>query len=132
MAKIFGVGFPNFTTIRKLESWPSYKMVNLGIMLRIIVQLSCFERLILNIIGSLLEDIIPMEQPGSCSGRSFGEQVFSLTTYIEAGFHKKSVAFIDPKSTYNIVWKDGLIYKFLSVMPFIKIATLLNNMLSDR
>lgn len=59
----------------------------------------------------------------------------ALTTYIEAGFQSKlktSVAFIDLTAAFDTVWREGMIYKFLRVIPCKLITQLLNNILNDR
>lgn len=67
--------------------------------------------------------------------RSCVDQVLSLTTHIEAGFQNKlktSVAFIDLSAAYDTVWREGLLYKFLLVIPCLNTLQLLNNMLANR
>jgi exonuclease III len=106
---------------------------------RPIALLSCcyklLERLILNRIGPLVSEVIPMEQAGFTSSRSCSDQVLSLTTHIEAGFQKclkTSVAFVDLTAAYDTVWKQGLLYKLIQVVPCRTTIQLIGNMLSDR
>jgi hypothetical protein len=57
----------------------------------------------------------------------------ALTTHIEAGFQrqlKTGVVFVDLSATYDTVWKDGIMLKFMRTVPCAKISNLLNNMLS--
>lgn len=93
------------------------------------------ERLVLNRIGPKLLQKIPIEQAGFRPQRSTTDQVLSITTYIEAGYQRKlktSVAFIDLSAAYDTVWKDGLIYKLLKIIPCKATARLINTMLSSR
>lgn len=99
---------------------------------------SCYkllERLILNRIQDKLLANTPIEQAGFRPGRSCTDQVISLTTFIESGYQeclKTTAVFIDLTAAYDTVWREGLLYKFLSVIPSRKLGGLLNNMLSDR
>lgn len=93
------------------------------------------ERVIYNRISPTIFEIIPVEQAGFRPKRSCVEQVLSLTTRIEAGFQrnlKTSAAFIDLSAAYDTVWREGLVYKLLRVIPCKLTARLLNNMLNDR
>lgn len=106
---------------------------------RPIALLSCvyklLERLIYNRVSERILEIIPLEQAGFRPGRNCTDQVLSLTNHIEAGFQKKlktSVAFIDLSAAYDTVWREGLLYKFLKVIPCLKTLQLLNNMLCNR
>ncbi|XP_039291190.1 uncharacterized protein LOC111047100 [Nilaparvata lugens] len=93
------------------------------------------ERLIYNRICQKIFDVIPIEQAGFRPKRSTCDQVLSLTTFIERGFQerlKTSAASIDLSAAYDTVWREGMIYKFLQVIPCKLTARLLNNMLSDR
>jgi hypothetical protein len=59
----------------------------------------------------------------------------ALTSHIEAGFQRKlktGVVFIDLTGAYDTVWIDGLVLKFMRVVPCAKLSNLLNNMLSNR
>jgi hypothetical protein len=63
------------------------------------------------------------------------EQVLVLTSHIEACFQRKlktGVVFIDLTAAYDTVWKDGLMLKFIRLVPCAKLVNLLNNMLSNR
>lgn len=106
---------------------------------RPIALLSCcyklLERLILNRLGSKIHEITPIEQAGFRPSRSCTDQVLSLTTHIEAGFQqqlKTSVAFVDLTAAYDTVWKDGLLYKLMRIIPCRTMNKLINNMLSER
>lgn len=99
---------------------------------------SCYklmERMLLNRLGPTIMEHIPIEQAGFRPHRSCADQVLSLTTHIEAGFQKElktTVVFVDLTAAYDTVWREGLLYKFLNVVPCSQIASLLNNMLCDR
>ncbi|KAI5720173.1 hypothetical protein M8J77_002972 [Diaphorina citri] len=106
---------------------------------RPIALLSCLykllERLLFNRISDVIYGVIPIEQAGFRPGRSCADQVLSLTSHIEAGFQRKlktSLALIDLSAAYDTVWRQGLLFKFLRVIPCMKTLTLLNNMLVNR
>ncbi|KAG5874880.1 hypothetical protein JTB14_022953 [Gonioctena quinquepunctata] len=106
---------------------------------RPIALLSCcyklLERLLHNRICPTVDVLIPVEQDGLRSGSSCTDQVFSLTTHIEAGFERglrTSVAFIDLTAAYDTVWREGLIYKLLRVIPCLKMCHLINILLTNR
>jgi hypothetical protein len=88
------------------------------------------ERLILQHIQPLIEDVTPINQAGFRQHRSCTEQVMALTTHIEAGFQLQ--LFVDLIAAYDIVWREGLMIKFLETVPCLKLFNLLNNMLSNR
>lgn len=93
------------------------------------------ERVLFNRISPTINEHIPVEQAGFRSGRSCTDQVLSLTTYIESGFEKMlktSVSFIDLTAAYDTVWRQGLIYKLLKIIPCRKTAHIINNMLTNR
>ncbi|KAG5896476.1 hypothetical protein JTB14_005857 [Gonioctena quinquepunctata] len=99
---------------------------------RPIALLSCcyklLERLLHNRICPAVDVLIPVEQAGPRSGSSCTDQVLSLTTHIEAGFERglrTSVAFIDLTAAYDTVWREGLIYKLLRVIPCLKMCHLI-------
>lgn len=106
---------------------------------RPIALLSCLykllERVIYNRISPKLFEVIPVEQAGFRPGRNCTDQVLALTTHIEAGFQRKlksSAAFVDLSAAYDTVWREGLLFKFLRVIPCLKMMRLLNNMLANR
>lgn len=98
----------------------------------------CFkllERLILHRISDNIHRIIPKEQAGFMKGRSCAEQVLSLTNYIENGFQermKTGVVYVDLTAAYDTIWKRGLMYKLMKVVPCRKTCDFIMNMLSDR
>jgi hypothetical protein len=92
------------------------------------------ERLILQRVQRLIEDITPINQAGFRQHRSCTEQVVALTTHIEASFQhplRTGAVFIDLTAAYNTVWIEGLMIKFLEAVPCLKLLNLLNNMLSN-
>lgn len=99
---------------------------------------SCYkllERMLLNRLGPQILEHTPIEQAGFRPHRSCVDQVLSLTTHIEAGFQKRlksTVVFVDLTAAYDTVWREGLLYKFLNIIPCSRITSLLNNMLCDR
>jgi hypothetical protein len=92
------------------------------------------ERLFLQLIQPLIEDVTPINQAGFRFHRSCTEQVMALTTHIEAGFQhhlKTGAVFVDMTAAYDTVWKEGLMINFLEAVPCLKLFNLLNNMLSN-
>lgn len=93
------------------------------------------ERLLFNRLEPEIDIVIPAEQAGFRKYRSCAEQVLSVTNHIESGFQRKlktGVVFIDLTAAYDTVWKKGLLFKLIKVIPCLQICDLLNNMLSDR
>lgn len=98
----------------------------------------CFkvlERLIYNRISPLIFKIIPIEQAGFRPQRSCEDQVLALTTHIETGFEKRlksGAVFIDLTAAYDMVWREGIVYKFFKLTKCSQMSRLINNMLSNR
>lgn len=93
------------------------------------------ERLLYNRIVGAVESILPKEQAGFRHKRSCCEQVVSLTNYIEDGFQRKvknGAVFIDLTAAYDTVWRDGLLHKFIRVIPCRRMYRLMTDMLSNR
>jgi hypothetical protein len=70
------------------------------------------QRLILQRIQALIEDVTPINQAGFRQHRSCNEHVMALTTHIVAGFQyqlKTGSVFVDLTATYDTVWREGLI-----------------------
>lgn len=115
----------------KPEELPqSYRPVSL-----LSVSLKLLERLILNRIGPKIDLEIPQDQAGFRKNRSCTDQVLSLTNFIESGFQKQlktAAVFVDLTAAYDTVWKKGLLYKLLKVIPCIRICNLISSILSDR
>jgi hypothetical protein len=102
-------------------------------LLSVVYQL--LERLILQRIQPLIEDVPPINQAGFRQHCSCTEQVKALTTHIKAGFQhqlKTRAVFVDLTAEYDTVWREGLTIKFLEAVPCLKLFNLLNNMLSNR
>jgi hypothetical protein len=86
-------------------------------------------------IQPLIDAVVPMSQAGFCKNRSWSGQVLALTSHIVAGFQRKlktGVVFIDLTVAYDTVWRDGLMLKFMLVVPYAKLSSLMQNMLSNR
>lgn len=99
------------------------------------VMLKLLERLLYNRFCPFIDRVVPQDQAGFRCGRSCTDQVLALTNFIESGFQRKlktGVVFVDLTAAYDTVWKKGLLYKFLKVIPNLTICDLLCNMLSDR
>lgn len=93
------------------------------------------ERLLYNRISHKIFEKIPSEQAGFRPHRSCADQVLSLTTFIEAGFQKQlktSAVFIDLTAAYDTVWRQGVIYKLIRIIPCKKTTCLIDAMLSNR
>ena len=94
-----------------------------------------FEKLLLNRLQPHLDKIIPKEQAGFRPSRGCVEQVLALTTHIENGFQKglkTFVVFFDLTAAYNTVWREGLLWKLMKIIPCKKLSALLNLILSNR
>lgn len=99
------------------------------------VTFKLLERIISELISHLIDGKILIEQAGFRKGRSCCDQVLSLTNHIEQGFEKKlktGAVFIDLTAAYDTIWKKGLMYKLMKIVPCRKLCDLLMNMLSDR
>jgi len=93
------------------------------------------ERLVLNQIGPIIDTITPMEQAGFRSGRNCTDQIAALTTYIKKWFQNKkktTAVLIDLTAEYDIVWREGLLFKLLKTTKCLTFYKLLNNMLTNR
>ena len=89
----------------------------------------------LNRICDAVNEVVPPEQAGFRIGRCCTDQVMSLTNYIESGYQhrlKTGVVFVDLTAAYDTVWKKGLLFKLLKVIPSLTICNVISNMLSDR
>lgn len=99
------------------------------------VTFKLYERLLHNRIVSEIEKVVPPEQAGFMKNRSCEEQVLALTNHIEDGFQrqlKTGVVFIDLTAAYDTVWKKGLLYKLIKIIPCLRIIDTVANMLTDR
>jgi hypothetical protein len=93
------------------------------------------ERLILQRIQPLIEDVTPINQAGFRQHRICTEQVMALTMHIEASFQhqlKTGAWFVNLTAAYDIVCREGLMMKFLQAVPCLKPFNLLNNILLNR
>jgi hypothetical protein len=76
-----------------------------------------------------------VSQAGFHKNRSCTEQVLALTSHLKAGCQRKlktSVVFIDLTAASDTVRRDGLVFKFMRVVPCAKLSNLLNNIFSNR
>ena len=77
-----------------------------------------FKRVRLKRIQPQVEKALPKEQAGFRQGRSCCEQVLSLVTHVENGLQnrlKSGAVFLDLTSTYDTVWKRGLLLKLAQI-----------------
>ena len=84
------------------------------------VSYKLFERIILQRILPKIESHLTIDQAGFRSGRSAGEQVLALTTFIENGFQTKlktGAIFLDLSAAYDSVWHKGLLLKLSQLLP---------------
>ena len=89
----------------------------------------------LNRIGPIIEDSLPKELAGLRANRGCVEQVLSLTTNIENGFQKKLnsfVVFTDFTAAYDTVCRQGLLLKFIKIIPDKQLYSIMSNILSKR
>jgi hypothetical protein len=86
------------------------------------------ERLILQRIQPLIDAVVPVSLAGIRKNHSCTEEVLALTSHMI----KTGVVFIDLTAAYDTVCRDGLVLKFMLVVPCAKLTKLLNNMLSNR
>lgn len=119
-AKVIAVLKPN----KSSDNSVNYRPISL---------LSCyyklFERCILGRLRPIIESVIPKEQTG------FIDQALALTNCIDLGFEKvlkTGVVFLDLSTTYDTVWKRGLLIKLSDIIPCRRTLTLITNMLNDR
>lgn len=93
------------------------------------------ERLLYNRISQIILQHIPVEQAGFRPNRSCTDQVLALTNYVETAFQKQrktAAVFIDLSAAYDTVWRQGVIFKLMQVIPCRKTADVINAMLSNR
>jgi hypothetical protein len=93
------------------------------------------ERVIYNRIADTINMAIPKEQAGFRPNRNCCDQVLALTSFIERGYEasqKTSVAFIDLSAAYDTVWRQGLLYKLIKLIPCQKILKFVENSLTNR
>jgi hypothetical protein len=79
------------------------------------------ERLILQRIQPLIEDVTPINQAGFRQLRSCTEKVMALTTHIESGFQhqlKTGAVFVGLKAAYDTVWREGLMINLPKAIQF--------------
>lgn len=97
--------------------------------------LKLLERLIYNRISETINNLLPTEQAGFRPGRNCDDQIFALTSHIENGFENRKISmavFLDLSAAYDTVWREGLLLKFISAIPCVKLTNLIGNMISNR
>lgn len=78
------------------------------------------KRIMYNHIMPTINNVIPIEQAGFRPICSCCDLVLTLTTHIKASFkmgNKTTTAFIDLTGAYDTVWHEGILLKFLRVIP---------------
>jgi hypothetical protein len=94
-----------------------------------------FERLTLNRIQPILENVLPIEQAEFRINRACCDQVLALTTYIDNGYQRKDklgAVFLDLSSAYNTAWKRGLMLKLAKIIRCKSTLRLIESLLSNR
>jgi hypothetical protein len=94
-----------------------------------------FERLLLNRIGPIIDDLLIDEQAGFRPGKSTTSQVLNLTQYIEDGFEEGKVTgavFVDLSAAYDTVNHRSLLHKILEITKDINLTELIESMLANR
>jgi len=88
-----------------------------------------------NRINPIIDQVVPKEQAGFRPHRSCTDQVAALTTFIENGFQKNlktTAVLVDFTAAYDMVWRTGLLTKFLELFLCLTLYTLMNEMFSNR
>ena len=94
-----------------------------------------FERLLLNIIGPVVDKLLIPEQAGFRPGKSTTSQVLNLTQHIEDGFEEGKVTgcvFVDLSAAYDTVNHRILLNKILELTKDIHLTELIESMLENR
>jgi Reverse transcriptase (RNA-dependent DNA polymerase)/Endonuclease-reverse transcriptase len=120
-AKVIAIGKPG----KDLNMPSNYRPISL-----LSVCYKLLERLTLQRISPLVEQILSPDQAGFRKERSTCDQVAALTTYIENGFQKNlktGAVFLDLTAAYDTIWHSGLLAKLSKCMPFwfVKLVELL-------
>ena len=79
------------------------------------------ERIVLQRINPVVEDLLSVDQSGFRRGRCTSDQVTALTTFIENGFQKNlktGTVFSDLTAAYDTIWHIGLLVKLSKCLPF--------------
>ena len=61
--------------------------------------------------------------------------MLAFNTYIESGFQKHlktCIGQLDLMAAFDTVWRAAMILKFIKVIPCLRLATIISNMLSNR
>ena len=94
-----------------------------------------FERLLLNRIGPVIDELLIPEQAGFRPGKSTTSQVLNLTQYIEDGFEEgkvTGVVFVDLSAAYDTVNHRCLLHKILEITKDTCLTELIESMLENR
>ncbi|KAJ3608139.1 hypothetical protein NHX12_025189 [Muraenolepis orangiensis] len=94
-----------------------------------------FERLILNRIGTFVDEHLIPEQAGFHPGKSTTSQVLNLTQYIEDGYEEGmviGVVFVDLSAAYDTVNHRRLFSKILETTRDTRLTELIESMLENR
>lgn len=94
-----------------------------------------FERLILNRIGTFVDEHLIPEQAGFRPGKSTTSQVLNLTQYIEDGYEEgmvTGVVFVDLSAAYDTVNHRRLLSKILETTRDTRLTELIESMLENR
>jgi len=78
------------------------------------------ERIVLQRINPVVEDLLSVDQAGFRRGRCTSNQVTALTTFIENKFQKNlktGTVFLDLTAAYDTIWHIGLLAKLSKVSP---------------
>ena len=79
------------------------------------------ERIVLQRINPVVEDLLSVDQAGFRRGRCTSDQVTALTTFIENGFQKNlktGTVSLDLTAAYDTIWHIGLLAKLSKCLPF--------------
>ncbi|CAH1258394.1 Hypp2004 [Branchiostoma lanceolatum] len=94
-----------------------------------------FERLILNRIAPLVDELLIPEQAGFRPGKSCTGQLLNLTQYIEDGYEKGLITgavFVDLSAAYDTVNHRILTKKLFEITKDVRLTELIQNLLSNR
>ena len=94
-----------------------------------------FERIILNRINNIVEEVLPQEQAGFRKGQCANDQVTLLTDNIETAFEerkKAGVVMVDLSAAHNTVWHQGLKLKLLQTLKDQEMVNMIMEMVTNR
>ena len=94
-----------------------------------------YERLIINRVSPLLEQLLIKEQAGFRPGKSCTSQLLNLARHIEDGYQRGKItgaAFVDLSAAYDTVNHRILIQKLYNTTQDSQLCRVFQNMLSNR